>query len=95
MTPWSAPISGSFSGRSLIQVYPQLGAGGAVDILEYVLGGRLHTFPADRAISRASRPSRRLSVDLQALDSIKYGVVLICRLQNVWQRLAPDLAKDV
>ena len=32
ITLWSALISGSISGRPLIRVFPQLGAGGAVDI---------------------------------------------------------------
>ena len=32
ITLWSASISGSISGRPLIRVFPQLGAGGAVDI---------------------------------------------------------------
>jgi hypothetical protein len=43
ITPWSASISGSISGRSLIRVYPQLGVGGAVDIREYPAGGWLNT----------------------------------------------------
>jgi len=43
ITPWSASISGSISGRPLIRVCPQLGAGGAVDIREYPAGGWLNT----------------------------------------------------
>jgi len=35
LTSWSRPISGSISGRPLIRVYPQLGGGGAMDILKY------------------------------------------------------------
>ena len=43
ITPQSASISGSISGRPLIRVYPQLGASGAVDIREYPVGGQLNT----------------------------------------------------
>jgi hypothetical protein len=43
ITLWSASISGSISGWPLIRVYPQLGAGGAVDIREYPAGGWLNT----------------------------------------------------
>jgi len=43
ITPWSALISGSISGRPLIRVCPQLGASGAVDIREYPAGGWLNT----------------------------------------------------
>ena len=39
----SGSVSGSISGRSLIRVCPQLGAGGAVDIREYAPGGWLNT----------------------------------------------------
>ena len=44
ITLWPASISGSISGRPLIRVFPQLGAGGAVDIREYPAGD----FFADR-----------------------------------------------
>ena len=40
---WSASIGGSISGWSLIRVYPQLGASGAVDIREYPTGSWLNT----------------------------------------------------
>ena len=43
VTPWSASISGSISGRPLIRVCPQLGAGGAVDIRGYPAGVWLNT----------------------------------------------------
>ena len=39
----SGSISGSISGRPLIRVSPQLGAGGAVEILESAPGGWLNT----------------------------------------------------
>ena len=43
MTLWSGLTNGSISGRPLIRVYPQLGAGGAVEILESAPGGWLNT----------------------------------------------------
>jgi hypothetical protein len=43
ITPWSASIGGSISGRPLTRVCPQLGASGAVDIREYLAGGWLNT----------------------------------------------------
>ena len=43
ITPWLVLISGSISGRPLIRVFLQLGAGGAVDIRKYPVGGWLNT----------------------------------------------------
>jgi len=51
MAPWSASISGSISGRSLIRVYPQLGAGGAVEILRW-----LAEHVTSRLIERSAEP---------------------------------------
>ena len=43
ITLWFALNIGLISGWSLIRVYPQLGAGGAVDIHKYLPGGWLNT----------------------------------------------------
>ena len=79
ITPWSASISGSISGRPLIRVCPQLGAGGAVDIREYPAGGWLNTW-----LFRWPTISRASNTNLRVKLSSKFQASSTCgRLQRL------------